>query len=102
MRVAFLHTHTCTPRYATRIQGCRKSNMLRTQNIHTHIRITHYDTHTYIHTCILHTMTVAVKHVAHKKLPGIVTDNWSMNKGALGRSPHGDDPKLPGVKAFGW
>jgi len=35
-------------------------------------------------------------------LPGVVTDNWSLNKGALNIHPKGDDAKLPGVKTHGW
>eukprot|EP00287_Rhodomonas_sp_CCMP768_P011944 CAMPEP_0196721338 /NCGR_PEP_ID=MMETSP1091-20130531/3931_1 /TAXON_ID=302021 /ORGANISM="Rhodomonas sp., Strain CCMP768" /LENGTH=277 /DNA_ID=CAMNT_0042062787 /DNA_START=13 /DNA_END=846 /DNA_ORIENTATION=- len=35
-------------------------------------------------------------------LPGVVTDNWSLNKGALDIHPKGDDAKLPGVKTHGW
>eukprot|EP00286_Rhodomonas_abbreviata_P004819 CAMPEP_0181315870 /NCGR_PEP_ID=MMETSP1101-20121128/15599_1 /TAXON_ID=46948 /ORGANISM="Rhodomonas abbreviata, Strain Caron Lab Isolate" /LENGTH=282 /DNA_ID=CAMNT_0023423093 /DNA_START=7 /DNA_END=855 /DNA_ORIENTATION=- len=37
-----------------------------------------------------------------QKLPGVITDNWNMNKGALGLKPKGDDPSLPGVKTHGW
>jgi len=35
-------------------------------------------------------------------LPGVVTDNWTLNKGALDTRPRGDDPRLPGVKTHGW
>lgn len=35
-------------------------------------------------------------------LPGVVTDNWNMDKGALNIRPKGDDPALPGVKTHGW
>lgn len=44
----------------------------------------------------------AVKKARTQTLPGVVTDNWTLNKGSLGLVPKGDDPMLPGVKTAGW
>lgn len=44
----------------------------------------------------------AARTTAAGGLPGVLMDNWNMDKGALAARPKGDFAKLPGVKAFGW